>query len=160
MTKQSTPGISGLIVDTVAEIKEIGLVEFIRQFNARGRKTFEVFDWGASSCDDALEESRKPAPIEQSHVISSELEDSEYHKPVIDIDVPIRVFPSTTPGHFHLYIDYNIKWDDYVHLLDAMARAGIVERGYVDASIERGGTHVRLPWIAKETVKVEEVPFP
>lgn len=127
------------------------LSDVIKDFATKGRKTFEVSNWGTSSQDDALEKDRKPAPIENSHVISSELEkDSGYHKPVIDIDVPIRVFPSTTPGHFHLYIDYNVQWDDYVHLLYAMAQAGIVERGYVDASIQRGGTHVRLPWVSKE----------
>lgn len=119
-------------------------------FDRFGRKTYKVHNWGGSSEDDALEESRIPAHIEDSDVISSELEDSPYHKPVIDIDVPIRAFPSSTPGHFHLYIDHAIEWNDYVNLLKTMAIVGIVEAGYVDASIQRGATHVRLPWIKKE----------
>jgi hypothetical protein len=71
------------------------------------------------------------------------------HKVVLDIDLPARLLPSSTPGHHHLFIDKAIPWDDYVNLLEALAACGLVERGYVYASKERGYTCVRLPWVKK-----------
>lgn len=74
----------------------------------------------------------------------------EVHKPVIDIDIPVRLIPSTTPGHSHLYIDHPISWDIYENLLIALTQAGVVEEGYLRAAMQRGETFVRLPWIRKK----------
>ena len=71
------------------------------------------------------------------------------HKPVLDIDMPVKVLPSTTKGHFHLYIDKVMTWGQYKKLLKALAKAGIIETGYVGASEARGFTAVRLPWVKK-----------
>lgn len=71
------------------------------------------------------------------------------HFPVIDIDIPARLIPSSTPGHSHLYIDHPVPESMYWPLLHALADAGIVEQGYVDASEARGYTSVRLPWVRK-----------
>ena len=76
------------------------------------------------------------------------------HKVVLDIDLPVTVLPSTTPGHHHLFIDHEVDWDDYVHLLEALTACGLVEPGYAYASKERGYSCVRLPWVKKaETPK-------
>jgi hypothetical protein len=72
------------------------------------------------------------------------------HRLVIDIDHRIKVVESTTPGHFHLYIDVPMSWDRALGVLTAMADAGVVEPGYVAASKARGYTAVRLPWVRKE----------
>ena len=72
-----------------------------------------------------------------------------YHYPCIDIDIPIRVVPSSTPGHSHLYVDEPITWDTYKNLLEALAEAGIVEEGYLNASVDQGGTTVRMPHVKK-----------
>lgn len=125
------------------------------QFETFSRKTFKVLTWDITYGEDGKileDKTREEASIKEAHVISSEVRlHDNLHRPVIDIDVPIRVFPSTTPGHFHLYIDYLVPWDDYLDMLKAMAKCGIVEWNYIDASIARGGTHVRLPWIKKGT---------
>jgi hypothetical protein len=71
------------------------------------------------------------------------------HKVVLDIDLPVTVLPSTTPGHHHLFIDHEVAWDDYVNLLEALAACGLVEPGYVNASKQRGYSCVRLPWVKK-----------
>lgn len=71
------------------------------------------------------------------------------HRPVLDIDIPIKVVPSSTPGHSHLFIDIAMSWGDYEKLLWALAAAGIVEEGYVHASVRRGHTSVRLPHVRK-----------
>lgn len=72
------------------------------------------------------------------------------HRPVLDIDLPCKLIESSTPGHYHLFIEHSMFWPDYVELLDALAKAGIVQPGYVNASKERGYTSVRLPWVKKE----------
>jgi len=72
------------------------------------------------------------------------------HKPVLDIDMPVKIFPSSTEGHFHLFIDKEMSWEDYCKLMNVMAEVGILEQGYVNASIARGCSAVRLPWIKKE----------
>ncbi len=87
---------------------------------------------------------------------------SHTHKPVLDIDMSVKIFPSTTEGHFHLYIDKEMPWEDYCKLMDVMAEVGILEQGYVNASRQRGYSAVRLPWIKKEyltTVKDQPEPF-
>ena len=71
--------------------------------------------------------------------------------------MPAWLIPSSTPGHSHLYVDVSIREDAYFQLLDALANAGVIQRGYADASKRRGGTALRLPWIKKETTK--EMPF-
>lgn len=73
----------------------------------------------------------------------------DVHTPVLDIDVPASLVPSSTPGKHHLYIDVPMSWDDYCKLLDVMAEVGILEPGYVSASKARGFTAVRLPWVRK-----------
>lgn len=74
----------------------------------------------------------------------------DIHKPVLDIDLPVKVVPSTTKGHFHLYIDKEMSWKKYLKLLDVLVEVGIIEDGYAGASEQRGFTAVRLPWVKKE----------
>ena len=72
-----------------------------------------------------------------------------YHYPCIDLDLPARLVPSSTEGHFHLYIDRPVMWDAYVKLLDALVNADLVEVGYRDAAVKQGGTTVRMPHVKK-----------
>lgn len=72
-----------------------------------------------------------------------------FHRPILDLDIPAHLIPSTTPGHGHLYLDKVLTWSQYVTLLDCLAAVGIIEPGYRDASIAREFTAVRLPWIRK-----------
>lgn len=77
------------------------------------------------------------------------------HKPVLDVDLPCALVPSTTPGHFHLYIDKEMPWNDYIQLLDILAWLGIVEPGYVNAAKSRGATFVRAPGVKKVPAEVD-----
>lgn len=97
--------------------------------------------------------------IDSAQVITSSVEYPEptgLHKPVLDIDFPAQLIPSTTPGHFHLYLDKEITWEKYRALLRALADAGVIEQGYCDASIARGYSAVRLPWVPKEEYPADE----
>lgn len=85
----------------------------------------------------------QPVPIEQATHIHSRLPDFR-HVPVLDVDLPVRVRESGTPGHHHLFIDKPMSWRAYKRLLKALARAGIVEKDWVRTSIRHGGTLARI----------------
>lgn len=88
--------------------------------------------------------------LDAANVITSKVVGRSSHKILLDLDVPAKLIPSSTPGHSHLYIDRELTWEAYGKLLHALAEAGVIERGYVGASGERGYTALRLPWIRKE----------
>lgn len=79
-----------------------------------------------------------------------------FHRPVLDLDFPAHVVPSSTPGHGHLYLDKVLTWSQYVKLLEVLAEVGILEPGYVQASIAREFTSVRLPWVKKPATTTEQ----
>jgi hypothetical protein len=81
---------------------------------------------------------------------------SALHMPVIDIDFPCELIPSSTPGHFHLYINREVYWGQYSRLLLALSDCKIIEEGYMRAAIHHGGTFVRKPGVFKEKEKVAD----
>lgn len=82
------------------------------------------------------------------NLISSLTTDGK-HMPILDLDFPHRVEPSTTPGHSHLYLDVPIsKWRWFV-LMSALRFAGVIELGFYVWSIRRGANFVRLPDLEK-----------
>jgi hypothetical protein len=101
---------------------------------------------------DALVQPIEPADsLATANVITSQVAGAPgMHKVAIDIDLPAVLIPSTTPGHYHLYIDQIMSWEVYTRLLDALAIAGVIEFGYARASKIRGCTSLRLPWIKKD----------
>lgn len=91
-----------------------------------------------------------PTGIDAANVMTSQVAGRpEAHKIVLDIDLPCRLIPSSTPEHYHLIIDTEMSWNSYHTLLTILGVLGVLEPGYVSASIERGYTCVRLPWIKK-----------
>lgn len=103
--------------------------------------------------DPAEDEDRFQVPKAESNLLSSLCEGEAagdpngYHMPAIDIDFPCHLRETETPGHFHLLIDVPMKWEAYVRLLEALVEAGVVEPGYLRASLERGSTFLaREPW--------------
>jgi hypothetical protein len=122
-----------------------------QSFNTAGRKTYK-YDTTLFTNDygDTMErEFMVSTDLAESTLISSQVLGSDMHKPCIDVDLPVRVYPSSTLGHFHLYIDKEMTWWNYRRLLRALVKAGIVERGFYKASLSRKATHLRLPWIRK-----------
>lgn len=91
-----------------------------------------------------------------ANLISSEVAGTLDHKPVLDIDLPCKLIASTHAGHYHLYIDKAMTWEQYKKLLDVLNDCGIIQPGYRNASHARGFSAVRLPWIKKELKKDED----
>lgn len=107
------------------------------------------FDTGYEDTLMNLDQTTDP---EKANAITSVVQGSEgaAHKLVIDVDFPVHAVPSSTPGHFHLYIDKIISFDHLVGILHAMSDAGIVETGYAGAVEDQGFATVRAPWTKKE----------
>lgn len=80
----------------------------------------------------------------------------ELHLPVLDLDYDVQLVPSSTPGHFHLYLNRPVSWGQYVKVLRALAEAGLVEHGWAEASIRQGASFVRKPGEPKEETPVLE----
>jgi hypothetical protein len=121
------------------------IVDGLSEFDHR---LFRITNWGGYND----EECQPVTELADADVISSEIADNRgTHTVMLDLDVPAKLVPSTTEGHSHLYIDVPIKWHDYTKLLQALADAGIIEEGYRSASLSRGRTSLRLPWVKKES---------
>lgn len=119
----------------------------------------KVLDWSAdsSNIENPLDR-EEVVDWNEADTISSECKDlQDIHIPILDIDFPVFVYPSSTPGHSHLYIQKHLTWENYKKLLKVMADVGLIEEGYYNASIERKGTYVRLPWIQKQSDNVVDL---
>ena len=155
--------------DALRGVGDTGTLRPLRKFNTpkkSKKKSDDEYKYNA-------EEQVVVENVEHADIISSDLPDyvpegkqslidkiisGTYHAPVLDIDIPHKYVASTTEGHGHIYFDVPIPWVKYVKLLKAMADCGILEEGYVSASIERGYTAVRPPWVTKPPPA--EVPEP
>lgn len=117
--------------------------------------------WNVRSDDETMaQDFRTPTDdLERAEAVSSRVRDrrdwtaaginAALHRPLLDLDFPAAVIPSSTEGHCHLYIDKLLTWDQYERLLDVMAEIGLLEDGYVKASKARRCTFLRLPWVKK-----------
>lgn len=87
--------------------------------------------------------------LEEAGVISTQAKDINYI--VLDIDIPAALLKSSTKGHHHLYVNLSktVTWRQYKRFLKASANIGLLEEGFVKASIERKYSSVRLPWLRK-----------
>lgn len=102
--------------------------------------------------DDSSDDTAAPVgvapPGVEDNVITSVVADGfgKVHAPVLDLDFPARLVPSSTPGHFHLYLDgILVGHEAFMRLLDALAEAGVVSHAYAGYSKQRGYTAVRAP---------------
>lgn len=89
-------------------------------------------------------------PLDDANAVSSECRFlNDWHRPVLDLDIPALLIDSSTEGHHHLIIDHPMPWADYQRLLEVMRDVGLLEPGFVGASVERKSTWIRAPWTRK-----------
>lgn len=129
-------------------------------------RMFKVTTWDEDSSVTYSQEQREPAKdIAEANISTSIREDigdphaEPVHALLIDLDLPAWLVPSSTPGHSHLYVDTAIQQSVYFRLLDALADAGVIQRGYAASSKARGGTALRLPWIKKPNTTPSPAPL-
>jgi len=98
---------------------------------------------------------RKPVQtMEEADVVSSQMRtfpEGRTHQVILDIDHPAWLEPSSTEGHYHLYIEVpgGIDHEGYMALVALLGHLRIVEPGYAMASVRRGHTDLRPPWVKK-----------
>lgn len=85
-----------------------------------------------------------PATLGEADLVGSKTL-SGAHAPTIDLDVPCRLIPSTTEGHFHLYIDVEMTKKNYSKLLKTLVEVGLVEEGFGQMLDKKDATFVRVP---------------
>jgi hypothetical protein len=125
-------------------------------------------DFVSDSATGTVETKRRPVGHEEfANAVSSEVAAFPYepfdnptgptqappgwHTIAIDVDHDAALVPSTTLGHYHLYVDIPpVKWEAYERWLIASADIGLIEPGYLRASQERKATFLRLPWVLKK----------
>jgi hypothetical protein len=100
-------------------------------------------------------EERYPVLKADANLVSSLCYNGE-HRPVLDIDIPARLVPSSTEGHTHLYFDVPMSWKKYSTLLVVLQDAGILQPGYVQAALRREATFVRPPHVKKPAAMLAE----
>lgn len=110
-------------------------------FDGFGTKFAKVEELGDGYDD--VEESRVEASKQKANLISSMTKDGSGHKPVLDIDMEARLVPSSTKGHYHLFIDKKLSAKDYRMVLAVLVKVGIVQQGFLDGFDKRKATYVR-----------------
>ena len=117
-----------------------------------GQLYAEVTRWTSSDgSDGSSPDCVITTDMDKANVITSMVaERVTHHKLLLDIDMPAKLLPSSTPGHHHLYIDHEIEQGAYFRLLDALVEVGLIQPGYAAASKARGYTALRLPWVKKD----------
>jgi len=92
--------------------------------------------------------------IEDALLISSKSEGGNYV--LLDIDFPVQVIPSSSPGKNHLYIDKVLSDEDMDKLLKVLVEVGLVNEGIYDLQWRPSNElTLRLPWVRKGV----DVPF-
>lgn len=104
--------------------------------------------------DSPYEEDPERVPSEHGYatLVSSKLPNGN-HKPVIDLDLPCTLAESSTPGHYHLFIDKEMSFGQFLNILQAMTDAGVVQPGFNRFTREREQAFVRYPGVTKATEK-------
>ena len=105
------------------------------------RKTYKVeqlgVDWDPENDNEAGY--REEVDYDKANLVGSKTDlEEDGHLPVIDMDMPAHLEPSTTPGHFHLYVNKVVPWDKYVNLLNAMRDAGLVSESTLRCPLSAG----------------------
>lgn len=117
----------------------------------RKPKTPQRLTFHSEAVDDI---SKWPSPCEpepdpkKANLIGSLCSDGS-HMPALDIDLPCELVPSTTKGHFHLYIDKPMSFMAYKKLVQAFIDAGIVEPNIIKYMELNGMTTLRPSTVKK-----------
>jgi hypothetical protein len=122
---------------------------------------FHGIDWEGERDSDGLmperveAEVRKPTTsVAQAEVLGSRLSGpdgcgDDYHVIALDLDFPAVLLPSTTADHHHLIVDHQLSHEQWEKFITVCAEVGLIEQGYADASLARGRTFLRMPWVRK-----------
>lgn len=72
------------------------------------------------------------------NLYSSEVEGTDKHAILLDLDVRHDYIESSTAGHAHLYVDVTISQRDLFNFMHAAAKVGLLDPAYVNLARHRG----------------------
>lgn len=96
-----------------------------------------------TSTNEYGESPKKRVVYGEANLVSSQCENG-MHAPALDIDLPCRLVPSGTEGHFHFYIDKQMTWEQYCDLMDVLQEVGVLEKQYVKMCKKDKRSYLRL----------------
>ena len=104
-----------------------------------------------TSGEEVIDEDQKyeDAGLYDANLVTSEVMDG-VHIPLIDLDMECALIESSTHGHNHLYINKSMPFEDLIKLLEVMVEVGLVQKGFLEGSRQRGAASLRLPHVKKE----------
>lgn len=68
---------------------------------------------------------------------------------LLDIDDNAEVWPSTTPGHYHIVFKEPFNKRDFENVVETLHSAGIIARGNYNQYRTDGALYLRTPWVKK-----------
>lgn len=112
-------------------------------------KQIEDYNTGSSDCPNIEIVPTLAFDEDDCHLVSS-MTINGMHKPVLDIDLPVLLEPSSSPGKFHLIIDKELSANEYDKLINTLVEVGILQKGIKKYQWDKNGfTAVRLPGVMK-----------
>lgn len=95
---------------------------------------------------------------DDANLISSKISGSRKHRVILDIDFPAALIPSSTPGHFHLYLDKELTEDQMERLVFTLHDVGIIAQGNRNQWDRFRALFLRLPWVKKNEDSAPDTP--
>ena len=96
--------------------------------------------------------------ITKANLISSKVKGKKAHKPIFDLDSPAALIPSSTPGHFHLYLDKELSEEQMGMLVNTLWQVGLIAEGNLNQWDRFRGQFLRLPWVKKKVDSTDDTP--
>lgn len=96
--------------------------------------------------------------LDEANVISSKVKGTTRHKVIIDLDFDAALLPSSTPGHHHLYLDKELTAPQMEQLIYCLYEVGIIAQGNINQWHRFKALFLRLPWIKKTDLEVDDTP--
>lgn len=128
--------------------KKSSIWKELRKYNPQESYQISCHCAGVKSSDPLEAHALGCRAAKEANQVSS-LTERGLHAPVVDLDVPAYLVPSSRPGHSHLYIDVEMSRKRWMILMLGFWLSGVVEFGYIAWSLRRGQNHVRVPWAKK-----------
>lgn len=75
--------------------------------------------------------------------------------PPLELTAPAKLLPSSTPGHYHLYVAKELDWKAYRVLLDKAMFADVISGKYYSMSLKAKMTMLLKPGLTKTKLAAE-----
>lgn len=97
-----------------------------------------------------MEKDQNRYPAKDGNLISSKIEGSSRHFPVLDLDFEAVLIDSKTPGNHHLYLNKDVSWQAYKNLLKALFDAELINDGFYHRALLEEATFCRSTFLEQQ----------